>query len=360
MDKTEKDFIIAQITQGKYCVELGSQQFIYVDPAPNIQLMIQFQQRMFEIHLLEEGFFSDEEEKTLLEERDIWTEEHIEKLKDFQENEKKLVRERPEYRFQSKQLERIDNLMKQTRKHVTQLESRKHMFTLQTAKYRANREVYAMLLLNGLHTMMEVRVWDDLEAYESDTDYHLVEKLINRIFYSGIFEESKLREIARSEPWRTIWKTTSKGAADIFGIPAGRFSMWQYLLCYWSQIYDYVFESPDGPKGDDVNDDELINNWLTLQAAEQEKKSLGDTGPKIKNQRIANAQEVFVMAETLGDAKRVYNELNSPSSRRKIQQRQKWIQEKGSVKEQDLPDTKRMLQMEMNKAFAAKVKGNNG
>jgi hypothetical protein len=133
--------------------------------------------------------------------------------------------------------------------------------------------------------------------------------------------------------------------------------MWQYLLCYWSQIYDYVFESPDGPKGEDVNDNEVIDNWLMLQAAEQEKKTLGETGPKINNNRIANAQEVFVMADTPEDAKKVYKELNSPSARRKIQQRQKWIQDKGSVKEQNLPDTKRMLQMEMNKAFASQVKG---
>jgi hypothetical protein len=357
MDKAEKDFIIAQITQGKYFVESGGKQYIYIDPAPDIRLIIQFQQKMFEAHLLEEGFLSETEEEQLLMDRNIWTPEHEKKLKDFRENEQKLIRERPEFRFQSKKLERIDQLMEQTKNHVDKLLARKHTFTLQTAKYRANREVYAMLLLNGLHTMTHERVWDSLEEFEDDTNYSHIEDMINTVFYNGIFSENCLREVARSEPWRTVWKTSCKGATDIFGIPAGQYSMWQYLLCYWSQIYDYVFESPDGPKGEDVNDNEVIDNWLMLQAAEQEKKTLGETGPKINNNRIANAQEVFVMADTPEDAKKVYKELNSPSARRKIQQRQKWIQDKGSVKEQNLPDTKRMLQMEMNKAFASQVKG---
>ena len=110
----------------------------------------------------------------------------------------------------------------------------------------------------------------------------------------------------------------------------------------------------DCPSSDVIEDDDLLNQWFIDQ---YEKKSSNDTvSDGIKNHKIAEAQEVFIKVDTPEDARKVYETMNTPESRRIIQSRQKALFDKGKLREDQLPDVKRNISMQKTQEYIGKMK----
>ena len=60
-----------------------------------------------------------------------------------------------------------------------------------------------------------------------------------------------------------------------------------------------------------------------------------------------NSQEVFLIADTVDDAKKI-DVLNDEMAKRTKRQRFNYLKDKGEVNEIDMPDTKNRLIMEAN------------
>jgi len=84
-------------------------------------------------------------------------------------------------------------------------------------------------------------------------------------------------------------------------------------------------------------------------------QNLGDS--KIKNGKIANSDEIYIVAETGEDVERV-NDLNDSSAKIIKRQRENYIKAKGRTKDIMLPDVKRRLYMEGNQAISSRMKNN--
>ena len=101
-------------------------------------------------------------------------------------------------------------------------------------------------------------------------------------------------------------------------------------------------------------DDDMFDGWMIDQRRTREsdqKQKQVDTMKNISDK----AQEVFLFAPTREDADNIYN-LNDEDSRRKIQQRQKFISDHGSVEAKDLPDTKLELRRQQNEEYKNKMR----
>jgi hypothetical protein len=97
----------------------------------------------------------------------------------------------------------------------------------------------------------------------------------------------------------------------------------------------------------------VFDGWLLDQRRTREKEQKQKQVDTMKNVPDG-AQEVFVFAPNREDANKVYD-LNDPDSRRKIQQRQKMIEARGSVDAKDLPDTQMELRKQQMDEYKSKM-----
>jgi len=158
-------------------------------------------------------------------------------------------------------------------------------------------------------------------------------------YQSSMLEEHEVRELARSDPWRSIW-SSSKKEGTLFGKNGISLTDEQKHLIMWSSMYDNIAESPEAPQDDVLEDDDMLDGWLLMQRREREKSRDEKSVESVLNEKISGADEVFITARSQEDMDRI-NELNDERAALIKAQRMHQIQTtEGGVAHQDLEDVK--------------------
>ena len=165
------------------------------------------------------------------------------------------------------------------------------------------------------------------------------------------------RAIARSEPWRSMW-VNGKQQSNIFGKPTCDLSGDQMALCRYSIMYDNVYENTDSPDDDVIQDDDCLDGWFIVQRRKYEiEKTKRETEDLLGNSKIANSQEVFIMAPDQEAANKLYD-LNDPVARSVVRSRQhQKDQHEGQLDFREFTDVKQDIAMAQRQAYINKAKG---
>lgn len=250
--------------------------------------------------------------------------------------------------------EKAREALKTTREFIKELNQLKYKFASKTCEHFANIVKYKYLIGSGLYYINDKKVWERNEMLEDQS--HLLEdayisSLLNRI------SEQQIRELARNDPWRPIW-IAKEVEGKIFGKPACELSDEQKAIISWSRLYDSCHEDPNKPPDSVIEEDDMFDGWLIVRKKEKEKemkKSKWETA--IENPKIANAQEIFIQAADPGkgfgeltdeDLEEI-NDMNDGQAIKLKNERMNAIKHFGEIKEADMPDTSRYIQMELNK-----------
>jgi hypothetical protein len=168
--------------------------------------------------------------------------------------------------------------------------------------------------------------------------------------------ESQFRELALNEPWRSHWGGKGVAGRGLLDVASVDMTDDQRALVLWSTIFDSIRESPNCPPESVFSDDDMLDGWMIIQRrkreAEMEKQSHETKG----NQKIMNSDEVFYMAETVEDARKI-EKLNDGVGMMLKRQRMGFLKEKGEVAEIMMPDTWLRLQTEAAQKASARIKG---
>lgn len=199
-------------------------------------------------------------------------------------------------------------------------------------------------------------------TYYADSDKLYNWKEITLTSAMSYYEESIItsedfRFIAKSDTWRPMWNLGKK-TGNLFNKPSVSLTRDQLTLCSFSQMYDNVYESQDSPSEKVIEDDDCLDGWFIQQRKkheqfkkEQEANSLIST-----NAKIANAGEVFVLAESDQVAEYV-DSLNTHQARGIKQERLDLVKSKGRVKDIDFLDVRLDLQNQQTQAIFNQSKG---
>ena len=166
------------------------------------------------------------------------------------------------------------------------------------AEYLAHDTTSLYLLWSGIRKLNGKRFWKKYKDIETEDNVRWVEQLLEiYIIQMQDLEEKTLRQIARSTMWRIRWNAFKDSSFELFGTTSQNLSNDQFMLVYWSQVYDSVYESIDRPPEDVVMDDEALDKWL-LEQNEERKREIGQRYhgkgvSKKGNSKIDNANEVF-------------------------------------------------------------------
>jgi hypothetical protein len=173
---------------------------------------------------------------------------------------------------------------------------------------------------------------------------------IIEMYIKNILGDDIIRSLVKTPQWRGVWGTQkdylkSKCLTDE-----------QQILISWSGVYDNIAEHMDAPSQDVIDDDDLCDGWIIFQSRKREKeKTQGQVRGAVGNSKIDRASEVFIMADTLEDAKKI-NSLNDTTANIKKKQRFNHIRKVGKVQEQHMPDVIQDLQMRAAQAAKEYVK----
>ena len=185
---------------------------------------------------------------------------------------------------------------------------------------------------------------------EIQTDW-LVRRLLE--VYSGSRpDELVLRALAQYSVWRMIW-SSGRQEGRVFGVPSTWLTEEQQNLIAWSKLYDNINEHPEPPNKEVVADDDMLDGWIILEQKKREKQQSERVGTT--NSPKSGAQEVYVMAETPEDARRV-EAMNDSTAAFLKRQRMAALKSKKVVSEQHMPDSQQQISVQAAQQFRDKMK----
>lgn len=326
MDNNRKEMLIARVQSGQ--TKFSS----YTLTQPTFEV----QERAAELYdealeeALFEGLITREEALDLLLSQHLWTPDLEKELLTLEEDIDKVKIKLYEMYRKKRERGAAHKILKVAKKRRLELLELKGSLEFFTAEGFANWVKYRFLVRNSLSPLI------DLESVVDAAIAHLI---------SIRPTEGELREIARTEPWRSIWASQKDPP---------RSEEHRTLVCL-SQMYDHILEASEPPPDEIINDDDALDGWLLKRRKENKsalsKKSLEDG----LNDKVANSHEIFIMAEDGDEAEEIDN-MNDSYNRMLKRQREAVIKQKGVVGELDLPDIQRDLQMELTKKFSQSMR----
>jgi hypothetical protein len=176
---------------------------------------------------------------------------------------------------------------------------------------------------------------------------------------SNILGDDTLRELAKTEPWQSIWYSAKRNNSCVFD---GELSDDQRRLVSWSHLYDNVRESSECPHESVIEDDDMMDGWLISQRRNREKNQTESSIGKNLNSKIAGSQDIFIVANdpTMGLSIEQIEKLNSPQSAMIKKQRVQTTQKLGEASPGQFLDVQLDLQQKQNEAYMNKMRGRNG
>lgn len=178
-------------------------------------------------------------------------------------------------------------------------------------------------------------------------------------FAAARVPDAAYRELARTEPWRTLW-ANAKAEGGAFGVCPVDQTDEQRALAGWSGLFENVAQHPDCPADDVLADDDLMDGWLILQRRAREERQKARAGDDLLgNEKIKNSQEVYLVAQTADDARKVMDK-NDQFSKAIFKQRMNVLAKKGEVHELEMPDTAQRLRTEVTRRLSAEMAARKG
>lgn len=293
------------------------------------------------------GLFTDEELLNFLLVNELWTEkeenlltnvlpENIDNLKVNVYKSNMDVNAREQYRKE----------LRKTEQQTNELYNKRHSYDFLSSHYLATyHKLLYIIQRTTKNSDGNLYNWKKIPLEHIATHYQ-----------KNTLSDKIIRELARTEPWQSIW-SSSECTGTLFNKSSIELSDEQLRLIQWSLLYDNIKECADPPHITIIADDDMFDGWMILRRRESEKEQGKKTVKDgLTNKKIANSQEVFVIAKNKEHAKAIEN-MNDNIGKSIKKQREHAINKQGAVEQHNLPDVRQEVNMEYNKMVSAKIKG---
>jgi len=347
MRQHEREFFVSRIRAGVNIIKVNGLTLKVCTPTIEDEYEINdVYMRAFQSARDEEIMTQDEMLDWMIE-RGLWTEKDFEVEASFKDNVDYLKTELFRSRNDAHRIEEARYHLKTTREFLDGLNQRK--FALQdntcegiAAMAKSSEFIKRCTYLNG-------------GLYDFDSEGPVAIGEVLNAYYSMVLREPISRELARTEPWRSLWLLNSSNTFTLFHNKDRELSIDQRNLLVWSRMYDNVQESPEAPSDDILEDDDMLDGWFLIQKQKRDKARLEAEMETTGNSKINQSGEIFVMARTKQDRERVES-MNSTHSKIIKQQRISAAKQRGMVETGQFTDEKIEMQNMSNEQFMGKFR----
>lgn len=341
MDNKDIVLYLSRILSGHYTFIYNKQRYKLIYPDMNIKYDAEiYAQEVYDENKFND-WITDEEIVDFLISVGLWTydgDSALEKLSNDIEDKKvelyQTLLDPNKTKFVRRQLNNLNQLLNK-RYEI------RHSFDHLTIDGYSNLLKSQYILLNSIYDSSNQLVFN----FDHNIDYKIIND-ISTIINGHTIDITTFRKIARSDSWRSYWSANKEKVFDKATI---NWSDEQKTLVVLTKMYDSAYEHPECPTDQVIEDDDMFDGWLIVQRRENEKsRSKARSEKLLKDKKLGNAQEVFLVANSAEEAKNIYN-LNEENSRGIIRERQTVLSDPTvQLKESDLPDVQRQIIMESN------------
>ncbi len=355
MTAERRELLVARIISGVVRITVGGLSYLFSRPRRQHLYVAQeaYQEALSEAQL--RGIFTDEELLTFLLENSLWDNKSQVVLDELPAAIDELKLNLFRAGFRSLERNSIRTSLAEAKHKLHALEARRHAYDHLSCHGCACSARTWYVLGCSLRDAKGKRVFKPRRFWEQSNE--LLQEAASELARARLAEH-QYRELARTEPWRSTWSARSTGGS-LFGVPACDYTDEQRSLAAYSGLYDGVYQHPECPSDEDVADDDVLDGWLINQREKRRSSSGASPEGLIGNDKIRNSQEVYLVAQTPEDARKVMD-LNDAHGKAVQKQRFAALREKGDkgdVAVMDLPDVKRRGQMAAAERLAQEVRG---
>jgi len=345
MKQHEREYFISRIRLGYYPVKIDNVTLkIYTPTIQDDFEMNQIYQDAYD-QAVHDDIKTEEEVLSWMREKELWTADDDKKTDGIKKDIETLKVKIFENRFNSQLKESARAYLRRAESELIKLHHKKNIYFSNTCESIAVLEKSFAMLKKCTYVGNELYSFEDIPM-----DYVLSK------YYDLFLNESKIRELSRNDPWRSLWILNEKDVLNLFLNKDRELSNDQKNLMVWSKMYDNVHESLDCPSDEVIEDDDMLDGWFIVQRRKREtEKSQSEIDSTIKNSKIKNSSEVMIMAQSKEDAQKI-NDMNDLEAKIIKKQREAVIKSRGEASQTDFKDEKIKLAERSNEMYRDKFR----
>ena len=340
MDKNTINLYLSRILSGFYIFFFQEKKYKLVYPDMELKYRSEvYATECYEQHKFQDWIFEDNIVDYLVE-SGVWHyggDEQLKKIENQIEDNKVSLYENFLNPPKQKQIRRT---LASLKKNYNRLYNLRHSLDALTAQGYADLIKNQFILIHSLYTLSNNRVFRSVR----NTDYQKLNEISN-ILTEYNLDIDVFRKIARHDVWKNYWSANKE---HIFDKATINWTDEQRTLVVLTKMYDSAYEHPECPLDPVFEDDDMFDGWMIHQRREGEKtKSKNRTEKLLEDKKLGKANEVYIVASSKEEAQSIYN-LNDNTGMHIIKERNRTLIPGKEIKESDLPDVQRSLQMMQN------------
>lgn len=260
----------------------------------------------------------------------LWNTQQETALEGFYTDVEKLKIKMIDARFQGDTKEKIRKMLRAAELEIAKLETIKNQ--------------YRYLTREGIAIHFKIQYLVGASLKKANGDYVFKQDFWNKrihplIKYGTIqfldtrLGESEIRQLARTEPWLSIWNGAEL-TNGIFDYPAHELTDEQKSLIMWTRAYENARSVPE--MGEDIiMDDDMFDGWM-IKVSKERKNSQNSSwvDSQILSDKVRNSEHVFIIGETREDIDRIES-ANSAATKAWKNQYMAEIRSSERVRDQD-------------------------
>ena len=342
----EREYFVSRLRTGIYFLDYEKFKLKVLSPTAEDEFFINHAYK----EAYDEAFMQDvmthEDMLFWMYEKEFWTEEDDKKLEDLESNVEKLKVQMFENRYKQQVRETARLYLRATERAIIDQKNKKDAMFENTCEGVAFTK-------KCLEQIKRCTFLGNEPCDFSAIDGTKVWTALSRSFLS----EQDVRELSRTEPFRTVWLMNQDTGQKLFyNCPEREITFDQRNISIWSRMYDNVQESQECPGEDVLKDDDLLDGWFIIQRKKQEKQRLvSEVEDMTSNSKISNSQEIFVFTDSKEEAKKI-DAANTFHSKKVKENRMQQIKEAGSLQDHELMDKKLEIQRMSNEQYKQKFR----
>lgn len=345
MKQHEREYFISRIRSGIYTVKDGG--ITLKIHQPTLEQEFELNEIYNEAYqqALEDEFMTEDQMLEWMREKELWSQEDDDKIEGLKKDIERLKVEIYNSRNNDDMKQRIRLYLRAGEKQFSEIMYKRNLYYENTCEGIASSEKSFAFIRMCTFLGKEVYKFDSISC-----------DIVWQLYSNQFLPEKTVRDLARNEPWRTLWIMNDSNAFKLFSNADKDLSLDQRSLLVWSRTYDNIYESLDCPSDDVIEDDDMIDGWFIIQRRKREKqRSESELDSMTNNEKIKNAGEIFVMAGSKKDADRI-NNMNDVGGRIVKKQRENLIRKKGEVSQNEFQDEKLRVSGQSQQMFKDKFR----
>lgn len=342
MIRNTNDKLLSRIIAGFLYIEHDGRIYILRRPSSSLKYRADIlYEKVYNDNLYSDWFLMQDVEYILID-NGVWRLQNNEVLKQIDKQLENLKVELYQNYIQPTKRKEIKKQISSMNMQKDRILTTKHSLDQYTLEAYAGRIRNEFIIMNTLY-------YKNKKVFRNKNKKNSI--LLNNIaskIASSLPSISDIRSLARSELWKSYW--SASGKTKIFSGDVFDWTDEQRALVNLSKMFDSVYEHPECPPDNIIDDEDALDGWMILQKRKNEQsKNKQKTDTMLNSAKMRKANEVFIMSNSKEETEEIISN-NDPLAKHRMREKFGAIKtsSEDGLSEAQLPDVQRELIDQLN------------